>query len=367
MTMPLTEQVALALPALYGRRGYAQYKMSKFEEYDLYARNKDFLISDHVITFTDLSGKLMALKPDVTLSIVKNSADRPDGLQKLYYNENVYRPSKGSQGFKEIMQMGLECLGRIDDYCITEVLTLAAESLSAISGDAVLDISHLGLLTEVMASLGIPAHRQSELVKFISQKNTHELTALCRELGVSEEGAEVLRGLIATTGAPAQVLPRLESLLTGSVSADTWSRFRNVIEALDNDPMLRIDFSVVDDLHYYNGFVFKGFVPGLAGSILSGGQYDKLMQKMNRSAGAIGFAVYLDMLERLEQPNRSCDVDTVLLYDAGAPLAPLRRVVAELSENCPSLLTLPSVPEGLRYRRLLKFTDCEVQTIEENA
>ena len=163
------------------------------------------------------------------------------------------------------------------------------------------------------------------------------------------------------------MLPRLESLLTGSVSADTWSRFRNVIEALDNDPMLRIDFSVVDDLHYYNGFVFKGFVPGLAGSILSGGQYDKLMQKMNRSAGAIGFAVYLDMLERLEQPNRSCDVDTVLLYDAGAPLAALRRVVAELSENCPSLLTLPSVPEGLRYRRLLKFTDCEVQTIEENA
>ena len=38
--------------------------MSKFEEYDFYAVNKDFLVSDSVITFTDTNGKLMALKPD---------------------------------------------------------------------------------------------------------------------------------------------------------------------------------------------------------------------------------------------------------------------------------------------------------------
>ena len=365
MTMQLTEQAALTLRGLYGRRGYAQYKMSKFEEYDLYARNKDFLISDSVITFTDPSGKLMALKPDVTLSIVKNTADRPDAVQKLYYHENVYRPAKGSRSFKEIMQVGLECLGAIDDFCITEVLTLALESLSAMSGEAVLDISHLGLLSEVMDSLNIPDHRRSELVKFISQKNTHELTALCAELDV--ENAEVLRGLISTTGAPAQVLPRLESLLAGLVKADTWNRFRAVIESLGDAPILRIDFSVVDDLHYYNGFVFKGFLRGLPGSVLSGGQYDKLMQKMKRSAGAIGFAVYLDLLERLEQPADGFDVDTVLLYDANMPLVRINQAVAALTETYPSVLAQPSVPEGLRYRQLLKLTDSEVQTIEKNA
>ena len=79
------EKVSFSLRDLYSHYGYTQYKMSKFEEYDLYSRNKDFLISDKVITFTDLSGKLMALKPDVTLSIVKNSIDEPDALQKLYY------------------------------------------------------------------------------------------------------------------------------------------------------------------------------------------------------------------------------------------------------------------------------------------
>ena len=88
--------------------------------------NKDFLISDSVITFTDLNGKLMALKPDVTLSIVKNTRDEP-GIRKLHYNENVYRVSKGSHCYKEIMQVGLEAIGQIDEYCVYEVMKLAAE------------------------------------------------------------------------------------------------------------------------------------------------------------------------------------------------------------------------------------------------
>ena len=32
------------LRELYRKYGYSQYKMSKFEEYDLYVRNKDFLV-----------------------------------------------------------------------------------------------------------------------------------------------------------------------------------------------------------------------------------------------------------------------------------------------------------------------------------
>ena len=73
------EQTIFRLRRLYQSYGYVQYQMSKFEEYDLYAQNKDFLISDNVITFMD-DGRLMALKPDVTLSIVRAtlvSAEQP--------------------------------------------------------------------------------------------------------------------------------------------------------------------------------------------------------------------------------------------------------------------------------------------------
>lgn len=105
------ERAIFVLRSLYSKYGYSYYKMSKFEEYDLYVRNKDFLVSDSVITFTDTNGRLMALKPDVTLSIIRHIKDEPGVVQKLFYNENVYRVSQKTRTFKEIMQVGLECVG----------------------------------------------------------------------------------------------------------------------------------------------------------------------------------------------------------------------------------------------------------------
>mgnify|MGYP000360501305 CR=1 FL=1 len=125
----------LSLRQLYEHFGYVHYKMNKFEEYDLYAENKDFLAGDKIITFTDTNGKLLALKPDVTLSIVKNYNDIPGVVRKVYYNENIYRTSKSTKTYKEIMQMGLECIGDLDIYQIAEVLILAAASLASPSAE----------------------------------------------------------------------------------------------------------------------------------------------------------------------------------------------------------------------------------------
>ena len=94
------EKAIFSLRSIYKQYGYLPFKMSKFEEYDLYVRNKDFLIGDNFITFNDTNGKLLALKPDVTLSIIKNTGDEEGCKQKVYYNENVYRVSNGTHQFK---------------------------------------------------------------------------------------------------------------------------------------------------------------------------------------------------------------------------------------------------------------------------
>ncbi len=370
LPLDFQEKTVFKLRSLYNRYGYSQYKMSKFEEYDLYARNKDFLISDSVITFTDLGGKLMALKPDVTLSIVKNSKDELDTVQKLYYNENVYRASKGSQSFQEIMQVGLECLGNIDDYCICEVLMLAAESLRGISGDSILDISHLGLLSDVIDGVGVPREKKDELLKFIGEKNQHELARTCLEEGVPETGIEVLKELATASGEPKAVLPKVKQLLSGVVDTTPLDQMLRITAALEDSnvkAMLRVDFSVVDDIHYYNGIVFKGFINGLPCSVLSGGQYDKLMQKLKRKAGAIGFAVYMDMLERFEQKSPEFDVDMVLLYDEGADLNAIRKQVSVLTESGSSVMVQKQMPADIQYKQLLKFKDGEVEILENNA
>ncbi|MBQ6002159.1 MAG: ATP phosphoribosyltransferase regulatory subunit, partial [Synergistaceae bacterium] len=87
------------LRKLYSDNGYKLFRMSRFEEYDFYADKKDFLSSKSILTFTNPDGRLMALRPDVTLSLIKHA-----GNGKYYYNENVYRVPRTSSSFREISQ-----------------------------------------------------------------------------------------------------------------------------------------------------------------------------------------------------------------------------------------------------------------------
>lgn len=359
------EKMTFSLRSLFEQYGYVRYKMSKFEEYDLYARNKDFLISDSIITFTDTNGRLMALKPDVTLSIVKNSKDVPGTVQKLYYNENVYRVAKGGHSFQEILQVGLECLGDIDDYCICEVLMLATKSLRSISENCVLDISHLGFLSEVMDAMGIPAVSKSSVLNCIGEKNRHELAALCQELGVAEENTRQLMELATMRGTPEKILPRLKEQYPHASSLDQLDVICSALA--DCDVAMCIDFSVVDDIHYYNGIIFKGFIEGIADSVLSGGQYDRLMQKLKRRSGAVGFAVYMDQLERLDKKQDPYDVDAVLVYDKQTPVSVIREQAAKLAEQGMTVMVQPGVPEDIKYKQLIKLQGSEVEILENNA
>lgn len=356
-----------ALRALYERYGYAPYKMSKFEEYDLYVRNKDFLISDSIITFTDTNGKLMALKPDVTLSIVKNTADVTAGVCKVYYDEHVYRVAKSSRNFREIRQMGLECLGTPDAYCLSEVLTLAAESLRCVAQDAVLDVSHLGLVTGVLDRFAVPEASRSAVLKCIGEKNRHELAGVCAEAGVSDEGTALLCELAGLYGKPENVLLKLRALFNGTEQEALVEQLAQTIAPLSACDTVRIDLSVVSDIRYYNGIVFKGFVSGVSGAVLSGGQYDRLLHKMGKASGAIGFAVYLNMLEELFTPMRPYDADEVLLYEASEAPAVVAAAVKQLQENGGRVLALSTLPEKLLCRRVWKLKESGVELLEDRA
>ena len=363
-TQPKEQQVLVILRQLYGLYGYLPYKMSKFEEYDLYVQNKDFLISDSVITFTDTNGKLMALKPDVTLSIIKNSKEQPGCVQKVYYTENVYRVSTAAHQYKEILQAGLECMGDIDEAQLCEVLGLAAASLGSIHDDWVLDISHLGIPEALLAGLS-PAVA-AQLMTCIGEKNPHELRRRCSEAGVAEATAQLLCELISIYGQPAQVLPILKEKLAGTAAEAAVAQLEAVLAPFAGRPAadrLRVDLSVVGDSRYYNGIVFKGFVNGVPDSVLSGGQYDKLMRRMGRSRGAVGFAVYLDELERLEQADTGYDVDTLLLYQPGCDLTGLLKAAEQLRLEG-SVTVQQQAPAELRCRRVLCYVDGEVKPCE---
>ena len=363
------EQAIFRLRKLYRRYGYQQFKMSKFEEYDLYVQNKEFLVSNNIITFTDSSGKLMALKPDVTLSIIKNSKDRPDCVQKVYYNENVYRIAKGSQSYKEIPQAGLECLGDVDLFHMGEVAALAVMSLAAISDRYVLDLSHMGFVTSVLEGTQLPAEERARLLKCIGEKNLHEIREICSRCHVSDTICAALEQLLSTYGPLGETLealaqfPMNEEMATALKELQSIHRF---LQTAELDGHVNLDFSVVSDSNYYNGITFRGFLEGIASAVLSGGQYDSLMERMGRSSRGIGFAVYLDQLERLRSSEREYDVDWLLLYDDCTDPDRLLRAIRLLTESGKTIQAQRAIPEKLNYRQLLQLRDRGLEILESN-
>lgn len=335
------ERVELSLRSLYRGWGYLPYRMSRFEPYDLYAQNRSFIVGNSILTFTDTDGRLMALKPDVTMSIVKNYRG---GQQKVYYSENVYRESGASHELTELMQAGLECIGEIDLYSQYEVLILACESLKLISDDYILDVAHAGVVEALLRRTPVGEGEKAALLGYVQSKNEHNISELCAAQGVPEEIAEVWRSLAGLYGPLSGTLPRLRELCAGDGEMSAaCAELETLPGAFSSGERLMLDFSIITDLSYYNGLVFKGSVQGVPATVLSGGRYDKLVGKLGKKAGAIGFAVYLDALEYLPAAERARDADALLLYAPGTPPeAVAERMRALRAEG----LTVRARPEG---------------------
>ena len=350
------EKALFTLRELYESYGYAQYKMSKFEEYDLYAVNKEFLVSDNIITFTDTDGKLMALKPDVTLSIIKNSVDNAKGVQKVFYNENVYRVSKGTKSFKEIMQAGLECFGEVDDYAKAEVIMLALKSLQSISKEYVLDISNLDLVNAVFEKANLSKSAKSQALTYLSQKNLNGIKSVCESEGVCENDTELLKALVSTYGNVNKVKDALNKFELDDKIIDALNNLASTVNLLQNagfKDKINVDFSVVSDLNYYNGLIFKGFISGVPTSILSGGQYDNLMQKLNKKSRAIGFAVYLDELSKIAT-NQTFEVDVAIEY-GDKQKEQVFEMVDNLIKQGKKVFADKTITDNVRYNELIKL------------
>ena len=346
------------LCTLYHDFGYTPFKVSKFEEYDLYAQHKNFLACKKVLTFSDTDGKLLALKPDVTLSVIRNTPE-DEPINKIYYNENVYRIPDGSSSFQEIPQTGLECIGDIDSYDIAEVIMLAAKSLSMIDNKFILDLSHVGVILGILEHEKLDEEVQKQFIAAIGSKNSHLLGLLCKEFNVSASSSDALIKLSSLYGSAKETYKIAASLELPDESAKCMEDLGKIIDLLsiyelDN---INLDFSGVNDIEYYNGIVFQGFINGVASSVLAGGQYDNLIKNLNRKGGAIGFAVYFDALESIINTSRDYDVDTVIIYNDEADIPEAIKLAKQCGKDGISVRIQSSKPTNITYKQLLNISE----------
>lgn len=343
------EATALSLRELYHSYGYSLYRMSRFEPYDLYAQNRSFVAGENILTFTDTNGRLMALKPDVTLSIIKNYRS---GQQKVCYRESVYRDSGSAHEFREILQTGIECIGEIGLCEQAEILTLAVESLSRISDEYLLDIASVGLINGLLRETGTDEASRNEFLKLLQEKNVFRIRSLAAQNGIRQEVVNVWERFASMYGDARMLLPELKRLCLNSEMEQGCEELADICGVLEGVD-LKVDSSIVSDLGYYNGLVFKGYIPGVHSAILSGGRYDNLVRKLGKSADAIGFAVYLDRLEELDRDEQDTDADVLLCY-GDKPAEEAMEKARELRAEGNSV-RLQRIPDEGRYRRVIQL------------
>ena len=276
------EKISVLLGELFQSFGYVRYSMTKFEEYSLYGENKDFLSNGNVITFLSGDGKMLALRPDVTLSILKNTNATRTNSEKVFYIEKVYRYDKETKSFKEISQAGVEMLGNVDRASIAEIVVMALNSLSALSDDFVLDISNISFVL------------RRTLTKFLKDKNLHEVDNLVSQNVIGNAFASAFKSLISISDKPAVALDKMKQLIVTDEMQKAYDEMKELFDVLssgkDTDK-IRIDFSVESDFNYYTDIVFCGYIAEMPKAVLKGGRYDALAYKMKKDIGALGFAV----------------------------------------------------------------------------
>ena len=199
---------------------------------------------------------------------------------------------------------------------------------------------------------------------YLHQKNSHELVRLCARENCCPDG---LLALVQSGGKPEAVFSAMESYAQDGELAESLQQLKSICRVLEQAGFarqIRVDFSVGSDMKYYSGVVFKGYLQGISTWILSGGQYDKLLQKMGRSSNAVGFAIYLNLLEQMRESTQF-DVDAVLVYPPDADVAQVFAAAAQLRKTT-DVLTVSHLPESLRWRKRYELQNGEAILVEDN-
>lgn len=347
------EGLVLGLRRLYESFGYKKFKMRKFEKYDLYRENKSFLHNTNIITVTDPAGRLLALKPDITLSIVKNVGTAPLP-EKLYYNENIYFADSNAGEIKETTQVGLEYIGELDIRALGEILLLAAESLAQADENYRIAISHMGIISEILDSVTDSESVKERIYELISDKNLHGIQEICSSLLLHEEETQRLSGLITVSGPLCSTIKCAEKLVCGDSSKASIQELKalsEIIDSFDLTDKFILDFSVMNDISYYNGLVFQGFINGVPKTVLSGGRYDNLVRRFGCNTSAAGFAVSVELLQDFNYRRRDFDYDIFLLYSPDCNPSDVIAAQKDFAENGERCIALSAEKANIKYAK----------------
>lgn len=298
-------QVETRIKELFQNRGFSEVITPGIEFYDVFSSEHHGMAPEKMYKLTDHKGRILAVKPDLTMPIARMAATRLKGQTRplqLYYDQNVYAVSPTLTGRSdEIAQMGIEIIGVGGRRTDLEVLVLAIEALQSCGlTDFRLEIGHIGFFNTLIRRLNLSDEDAEEIRELIQTKNFPSLNDRLDRMP-DRETADALKQLPALFGGEEVFEQAAEVLHFSELSADIES-LRAIYEALAQlglGDKISVDLGIVNRNDYYTGIVFRGYVEGLGTTALVGGRYDTLLADYGSPEPAIGFGIDVDAVAKV--------------------------------------------------------------------
>lgn len=274
-----------------------------FEDYDVYQHFFPQLRQQMVKTI-DTDGRVLVLRPDVTLPIVETAArefPRSNQLLKFGYVSTVFREYYGRSTYgKDFLQGGIEILGDSSPECDGEVIVTAAEILKAVGVENIrIDIGTAAYTQALFDGLPLSEEQKATLKGYMAERNLVACKSYIASLPISSDARKALEALPVLFGPYAQTLSKARDYSINSGMLNALSRLERVYDYIlyaGYADKVQLDFGFASRLGYYTDTVFKVYVDGALYDIIDGGRYDQLSSRFGVDRPACGFGMNIDLL-----------------------------------------------------------------------
>jgi len=277
--------------------GYNEVETPSFEYYDVFASGIGSVRQESMLKFFDAQGRILVLRPDITMPIARMSATKLDTSLplRLCYMGNAYGAATAYYSEqKEFTQAGIELLGVPGAEADAEVIAIAIRSLLS-SGlrDFQIDMGQVGYFKGCLQSAGLDADDEEILRGYVDQKNMLAVELFLNERNVSERVHEGIMGILSLYGGK-EVLDAAEKACDNQPCREAIENLREVYSILSDfgfEEYLSIDLGLLQSMDYYSGITFKGISNTIGQPLLAGGRYDNLLLEFGKAIPATGFAL----------------------------------------------------------------------------
>jgi ATP phosphoribosyltransferase regulatory subunit len=277
---------------------------------------------DSLYKFFDREGRILALRPELTIPIARLVSTRMRGSNlplRLCYSADVFRNT--SVRYREFRQVGVELIGADQELADAEVIALAVKSIASLGiKNYQFNLGHMGIFSGLLLEAGVDEGFQKKLEEALARKDMVGVERLVQLSGLPERVQELLLRLPHFHGG--------EEILDEVLEWSSRPNIREAVESLRRIYKYLCDFGVQENVSldlgilrgfsYYTGAVFEGYVAGIGFPVLEGGRYDSLYADFGVPQSATGFAIHLgSMLELFPLPFIEGADILVYGHDAG--------------------------------------------------